>query len=337
MTFFATRMNSLHAWDLDPEQWPNTEHRVAKPWNAWILEPRAPVMQLAWSPGYGVTQYFDNWQFAWSIGGIYQAHEVPIGSNLNTTDSRLRAEFLLETLPGNVDVPNPPRLERIRIRAFPDSEFPPDSPLIVTINGIEVARIRTEDVEGRGWYDARPNVPALLGARNEIQLLTEGYGVWRIERTEDSFRTFQTREGQYGEWRDTPAGAVEVYVTGQRAARENPFAFLARLSGVHDFQVWQLIGDSDLLADRSVAWVGEYNQQAWLARVLHNVSGKDVLARRILTPAEQEQGWKIVDSQSGVLVPYRVKDGAMEWTQAAGQTVRIQRNGSSLARETLYE
>ncbi|MCB2156611.1 hypothetical protein KQI84_17175 [bacterium] len=328
MEFFATRMEPLQAWDLNPDEWPNTEHRVAKPWNAWIVDPDAPVMELAWSPGYGVTQYFDNWNFNWAVGDRYSEHPNPIGSTLNVTDSRLGADFLLETLPGDVDVPNPPTLRKTQLRAYPDSEFPPDEPLIVEVNGTVIGSIGTHR---KGAFEIIPKVPIVLQARNRLELHSPGYGAWRVEMGEKSYRPFQARTADT-EWEETEAPAIEIHVTGQRAARENPYALLARLSGIHDFQVWQLMKDSDLLADRSVAWVGDYSQQTWLARIVHNVSDQPVSVSRTLKSAEKDAQWQVVDYATGNVIDSSRSGNVLHWRQGPRQTARLQKINASIQR-----
>lgn len=283
MRFYATRMDALEAWKEDPAKWPNTEHRVAKPWTAWLTDPKAPVMDVAWVPGYGVTQYFDNWNFYWGYGAT-KLHPDSIGG---PSRGLLDASFQLETNPAV----RPPVLRRIDLTASAEEGA---GDLVVSVNGVEVGRILP--VRSASKLAIVPSKPFTLGTKNDIQLTSTGTGAWHVYQSENTLRPVRWRNG-YGASHEAPAFEITVTVDGQRPDRENPYAFLCRADGAYGDYVWKLLPENvpDEFGKRLVAWVGDYSNEVRYAHVIYNVATTSRRAVYHLSPWEVGRKWRVVD------------------------------------------
>jgi hypothetical protein len=321
MRFYATRMEPLEAWREDPEHWPNTEHRVAKPWTAWLTDPNAPVMEHAWIPGYGVAQTFDNWNFAWGYGGVSSLHPRKIAG-----DAAFEATFELETLPPEVKATKPPRLTRLVLAAAPDAAHPPSEPLVVRVNGEIVGHIApTAAPTIDRPVTLVPAKPLLLGARNVVRLETAGAGAWRVGQPASTFRPMRWRTGSAPAV-EVPPAALTVFADGQRNAHENPFAFLCRASGAFGNYPWHLLLErpSPTFGDRLVAWVGDYSRTVRHAHVIHNVAETPVDVEYTLSPWETSTQWRVLDhAHSDRAVAVRQTGNVLTWRQDGRQTVLL--------------
>lgn len=312
MTFYATRMDPLEAWRESPGEWPNTEHRVAKPWTAWLTNPAAPVMERAWVPGYGVVQLFDNWNFRWGAGPpSEEVHPKAVAKGAD-----LAATFKLETVPGRLKPTHPARLRAIRLRAFGDANDPPKGPLVVKVNDTEVGRIGP----GNAGQELIPSVPLILRDSNRITLETEGGGRWRFTRAKETYRPM--------EWAGSSGDAIEleVVVDGQRMDRENPFAFICRTSGAFGNYPWKLLLERKPadFGDRLVAWVGPYSSDVTGAHRIYNVGPSSVTVTYQLSAAEARFRWTA--TQEGTPVRIARTGQVLSWAQDGYAMVRLSRS-----------
>jgi hypothetical protein len=327
MTFYGTRMEALEAWNQDPTQWPNTEHRVAKPWTAWLTNPAAPVMDRAWIASYGLTQYFDNWNFYWGYGAVSStAHAKVVGSAGSVSHGVFAVPFELETLPGSVTPVRPPRLMRVVVNALPDPSNPPSAPLLIRVNGSIVGQL---NVAGATSLTSATTVNLTsyptLQANNTLRLETSGSGAWLLGQTASTFRKVQ--------WLDDTHAAAEVsaigltiYVDGQRAARENPFAFLCRAGGAFGNYPWKILAQyqSAEFGRKQVAWIGSYSAAVQYAHVIYNVSTSSIAASYTLSPWESGKQWKVVDyANQSTVISSTQSTATLTWNQAGRQTVLI--------------
>lgn len=297
MTFYATRMEPLEAWNENPTEWPNTEHRVAKPWTMWLTAPNAPVMDRAWIPGYGVSQYFDNWNFYWGTGTVTTAHASVIGSEGSVVNGVFELPFQLETLPGSVTPANPPKLTKVVLNVAKSTTTPPTAPLLVKLNGTTVAQIsETETPSITTPTTLTISDPPTAVANNVLTLETTGSGAWQVGSTPSTFRKVRWRSASQP-LADTNAVAATVFVDGQRAARENPFAFICRAGGAYGAFPWRILPQSlgEAFGDKLVAWVGNYTTSVQNAHIIHNVGSSTASVTYTLSGWEQDSQWKVVD------------------------------------------
>lgn len=303
MTFYATRMEPLEAWNEAPGLWPNTENRVSKPWTAWLTDSKAPVMEKAWAPGYGLMQLFDNWSFGWGSGtGELDSHVIR-GKNV------LSADFKLEAPQGARF--SPPVLSRLTIRAVPEGT---SSPLVVKVNGQLVGSVDKASV---GVVTLTPAQPIALGLQNKVTLETAG--AWRVFRAAKTFRPMTWREdGQPAKSID--AVELSVFVDGLRTDRENPFAFLCRASGVYGAYPWKILAEKEGLGDRLVAWVGRFSAEVSQAHLIYNVDSEPVTVRYTLKGAELGRRWVV-----GPGVKVSVKGSILSWVQSGRTMVRLKK------------
>ena len=282
MSFYPARVEPLEAWTPSQnDEWPNDEHGIAKPWLAWFGDPNAPVMGKAYSPGYGVSLYYDHMRFYWSFGGSLSSCAENITSPAGGTMSGgyYRFPFSVFPLPQGLETQTPLRLVSVRFfvsRAHPS----PAAPLEIVLDGRVVAHVSADEIGSeptmitREWTDLK-----LAGQRHVLELRSAahapGGGATRIYRFETpywkSYYVLKDADGsEQQQGGDTPY--LEIVVNGQREGCENAFATLTRMGVVHSYYAWQELLADPNFADRLVAWVGDYYRRVQLARVIHNVS-----------------------------------------------------------------
>lgn len=296
MTFYGTRMEALEAWNENPTEWPNTEHRVAKPWTRWLVSQSAPVMDRAWIANYGISQYFDNWNFYWGYGTVSTAHAKVVGTASGTTNGVFELPLQLETLPSNITPSRPPKLTKVVLNVRKNPAALPSAPLLVKLNGATVAQIsNTANPSLTSPTTLTIASPPTALATNTITLETTGTGSWQVGATPSTFRTVKWRAtGQATA--DVAPPAVTVFVDGQRAARENPFAFICRTASFGAFP-WLILPQNigPAFGDKLVAWVGSYTNQVQNAHIIRNVGTASVNVTYTLQPWETATQWKVLD------------------------------------------
>lgn len=273
MQFYATRMEPLEAWNENPKEWPNTEHRVAKPWTAWLTDPKAPVMDRAWIDGYGVAQTFDNWEFHWGTGRG-AAHPNVVGG---AGHGVFEASFKLETLDR---AEKKPKLTKLVLDTRSGS-----GELVVKVNGAVAGRVTAA---GRAVL----TLLVTLGATNVVRL--ESTGRWELGAAAESFRPVRWQDDTHP-MSDVPAVDLQVFVDGQRADRENPYAFLCRVAGAYGDYPWKILAEKPGFGDRMVGWVGDYSTDVHTAHVVYNVASAAKTVRYRLSDWEKGRVWKVVD------------------------------------------
>jgi hypothetical protein len=297
MTFYATRMEPLEAWNENPTEWPNTEHRVAKPWTAWLTTPSSPVMARAWIANYGLSQYFDNWNFYWGYGTVTTAHSKVIGNSGSTTNGVFELPFQLETLPGDITPSRPPKMTKVVLNVRKKPGQTPSAPLLVKLNGTTIAQVSNSSNPSLTSPTTLTisNSPTAL-ATNVLTLETAGTGAWEIGATPSTYRNVRWRSNGQAVT-DTTAVAATIFVDGQRSAHENPFAFLCRTGGAYGAFPWRILPQSlgASFGDRLVAWVGNYTSQVRNAHVIRNVGESPVNVTYTLSSWESTTQWKVVD------------------------------------------
>lgn len=311
MTFYATRMEPLQAWHTDPATWPNTEHRVAKPWIAWLTDSNAPVMKYAWVPHYGVVQYFDNWNFYWGYGDVTHADSKVIGG---PSHGKFEADLHLEVLPDDLAT-DPPRLKKIQLYA---EAAQGTTPLIIKLNGSRIAQIKNSHTFLPPITITLTNPPVLM-ANNKIQLETNGTNIWRVGKAPTPFHYMKWSDDNHDS-SNVPPIAMTVWVTGQRVGWENPYAFLCRAAGGFGDYSWLLLAQANpkFFGNHLVAWVGNYSANVKYAHVIYNVADSSEHVTYTLSPWEKSKHWKVVhyDHQSSTISCTQTGD-AISWTQPA--------------------
>lgn len=279
MTFFPTRAEPLEAWqEADSTTWPNTEHRIAKPWQAWFADRDAPVMEKAWTPGLGISLYYDNMNFYWSYGGELTACGDSIGGG--------SYEFPFETvpLPPDLSATSPARLTSVQFYVSCNDQARPMAPLEIALDGKLVAKVEPEALSEDGpQLIVRPLHDAVLSGRTHVLTLScndaspdRGYVVYRYEHS--FYRSAFIRESSEGTIQRTEVAPpyLEMTIDGQHYGGENPFALLTRCAVVHDYYAWHELADEPQFQENTVAWVGDYYSRASLSRVVHNTSDQPV-------------------------------------------------------------
>lgn len=317
MRFYATRMEPLQAWVTKPTIWPNTEYRIAKPWIAWLIDSNAPVMRYAWVPNYGVVQYFDNWKFYWGYGKVTKAHPKIVGGQHHGV---FEATFHLDTLPINVAT-RPPKLTKLILYAKSTEGA---GPLIIKVNGVKLASVQ-KSISLLTPITIIPPHPPVLSSANTIRLETQGTNIWQIGMPPTTY--------QYVKWRsanqdssNVSAVALTVFVNGQRADRENPYAFLCRAAGTYSDFPWMLLSSKEgyRFGDRLVAWVGDFSTSVKYAHVIYNVAESAKKVQYILSPWENGKHWVVVlyNNRSKVIPSHRAGN-TISWTQRGRQTILL--------------
>lgn len=323
MVFFPTRAEPLEMWTPSPdEEWPNDEHGIAKPWLAWLDDVNAPVMEKAYTPGYGISLYYDNMRFYWSFGDALTACAERVGvAPDGRHDGRYRFPFSVFPLPDHVKPTTPLRLTGIRFYVSRAGDAP-IAPLEIALDGEVIAHVSAREIGmeptliERRWDDLR-----LVGKRHVIELRPAGdasaESATLLYRHASNFwkcvYTWKSAEGEERE-KSVEAPFLEIVLDGQREGGENAYAVLTRCAAAHGYYVWhELLRDAQF-ADRLVAWVGPYYNRVRLARVIHNASDQAI-------EVQYEDSEKLF----GVL-PIGVKD----ITDGLSQHVdfEVQRNGA---------
>jgi len=309
MKFYATRMEPIERWESSLSDWPNTEHRVSKPWIAWMADPQAPVVDRAWIPGYGVAQYFDNWNFYWGYGDATNRHPDVIGG---VQHGRFAASWHLETLPAN-GATKPPKLTKILMNVESSSGA---EPLDIEVNGSVVARLQAADSIGK-ITQIVPSDDVVLGRRNTIILRTAGTNVWRIAAPRTTSHYVQWSDDAHAPT-NVAAISLTVFVDGQRAGRENPYAFLCRAAGVFGDFPWMLLANANPahFGDHLVAWVGDYSTEVARAHVIFNLANVPKTVTYSLSPWERKQRWQVTAYEGGAKLQIPVRTGnQLRWEQ----------------------
>lgn len=337
MTFYPTRAEPLELWKgVEPDAWPNTEHRTAKPWLAWFGDPDAPAMEKAFSPGVGLTLYADNMNFYWSYGSNLSACAETVGTDAGDSRPNGSWELFFMAFPLSGDVEPATRL-RLKSLTFHAScgrgESQPRSPLVVALDGRPIAEVRPEDVR-------EDPTPVLLKwdhivLESEQHKLTfstaetapgRGYQLYRYESNlwSGTYR-HGTAGGKIVEAR-LHAPFAEIVLDGQYSGGENPFALLARCAVVHGYYPWHELLDDERFLDTTVVWVGDYSRRASVGRIVHNVSDTAVEVEY-----ERPTTWtrpgaiRVADITDGgaASVPANVTPNAILWQAEPRRTYRI--------------
>lgn len=311
MTFYATRMEPLEAWNENPATWPNTEHRVAKPWIAWLTDSNAPVLEHAWIPGFGITQLFDNWNFYWGYGDVKSAHEKLVGGSRR---GAFTASFSLETLS---QAAKPPRLSKLAIYAKSGQDA---GPLVVKVNGIEVGRIVSSSSLTKP-IEIVPASPLTLLTKNEVRIESLGSGTWQVGAPSSTFRSVHWQDEGHSATEVAPIG-LTVVVDGQRSDRENPYAFLCRTAGAYGNYVWKLLAEKTPgeFGRKQVAWVGDYTTDVRYAHVVYNVAATPKTVRYELSPWETKRAWQVVDYDRQTPIASTRSGNTITWMLGPRQT-----------------
>ncbi len=280
MSFFPTRAEPLESGaGTDLKEWPNTEHRIAKPWLAWFGSEDAPVLEKAWIPGYGVSLYYDNMNFYWSYG----SNTLPVEVNIGGADSVVLPFEARLPAPG-LKAPHPARLTALQLRvSLADEDKRPAAPLEILLNGRSIAQIRPEELSAEPRLVRREiSEGRLMAHTNQLELASRGATreqSYRLYRHENAlWRAFarQAPSGAEETWTPISAPYVEITLEGQHEGRENPFALLARCAVVHGYYPWHELRTDPRFLSNTVVWVGDYSAKARIGRVVHNTSAKPV-------------------------------------------------------------
>lgn len=119
------------------------------------------------------------------------------------------------------------------------------------------------------------------------------------------------------------APAMEIIARGQREGVENPFAFLARISAVHDYRVAVELERDERYLESLVAWVGPYTNRARLARWVHNLGAEPVEVEYTLPEAWRGRTIRVVTRGAEEEIPVRVEGQTARWTQPARATAKV--------------
>jgi hypothetical protein len=284
MTFYPTRAEPLEAWSSTPtNEWPNTEHRIAKPWLAWFRNRNAPVMEKAFTPGYGVSLYCDNMNFFWSYGTQTVACADEVGG-------AYRLPFDVTPLPDRYTVRHPLELTSVTLLASCRSgDQAPAGPMEIRLNGAVIATVSPRELSETPRQIRRTLKGALLvRGTNELVISTSdsrpGCGYTLYHHEHDFWRASYAG-------RDVTPPYAEITIDGQCDGGENAYAALARCAAVHGYYVWQEMLNDPKFLDATVAWVGDYYNRVRLARVVHNISDTPVTVE-YKRPAD----WKDADT-----------------------------------------
>ena len=337
MTFYPTRAEPLELWkEVEPDAWPNTEHRIAKPWLAWFGDPDAPVMQKAFSPGAGITLYADNMNFYWSYGSNLSACAETVGTDAENSQREGRWElfFMAFPLPGDIEPATPVRLKSLKLFASCDrGALQPRAPLVVALNGVRIAEVQPERL-------GEEPTPVLLEwdrvvLTNDEHVLTfstaetepgRGYRLYRYENDlwKGTYR-FKTSADEAMEKQVAPPYA-EIVLEGQYRGGENPYALLARCAVVHGYYPWHELLDDERFLETTVVWVGDYARQARIGRVVHNVSDAAVDVEYERPAAWRlEQAIRVFDITEGGenAVSVSADEGRILWRAEPRHTYRL--------------
>ncbi len=138
---------------------PCTEHRESMSFLTWAIDPAAPVYEMAWTPGVGLTRYYDNWNFYWSAQGKLKLSTIKL-----TKDNKLA--FPVRLAPENGGN-NPARLDVIR---FPFLPVGKPQPLILSLNKKALAKIiPPASTDLKEWkclvFDNNPNIKSTVNVK----------------------------------------------------------------------------------------------------------------------------------------------------------------------------
>lgn len=336
MLFYPTRAEPLESWTPSPQdEWPNDEHGIAKPWLAWLGDPSAPVMEKAYSPGYGISLYYDRMRFSWSFGGALRRCEQSLEISDGSASSRFRFPFTVFPLPENIPLTTPLRLKVVRFYASRTETAPP-APIEVVLDGHLIARVEADEIGSaatlveRTWDDLRiagrhhtielrcaPD--ALVPSAVALHRYATNYWKCTYLREHDSAEREQVVDAPF----------LEITIDGQREGSENPYAVLARCAAIHSYYVWHELLRDETFAERLVAWVGDYYNRVRLARVVHNVSDRAVVvsyedAERYFGRAPTAVVDITGDATSAKTAPFeRQTDGTLTWIAEPRHTYRV--------------
>jgi len=328
MTFYPTRAEPLDAWpQVQTSGFANIEHRIAKPWQAWLVDPESPVMEKAYSAGHGVSLYCDNLNLYWSVDGKIERCELPVGTE---NDGRYRLPFTVDLLPETLPKADPVRLKSVRFSASRRTGEG-SSPLRVRLNGEVIDEIPAHAFKA---------VPRTIVRHYNDLRLRENFNVLEFTSSKDAAYDLYRRQrrvalaayarrvdGAALEEIDVIPPDVEVVLNGQVNGGENPFALLARCAAVHGYYPWHELKDYPDFPDRTVAWVGSYCDRVSISRVIHNVSDEPVVAR-FRRPAEWENTAAITvrdvtDPERERTVGHQANRREVRWTAEPRHTYRV--------------
>lgn len=137
MVLFPIRHEPLHYWAGRPA-WPNTEHRESMPWLTWYFNADAPVMSKAFIPGYGISRYYDNWNFYWTYGTNLSLHPNKIGTASGVSNGHFIFPFFVYP---SEEAVNPPVLKLVSFTASYNAGKMPNGELIIELNGNRIGEV----------------------------------------------------------------------------------------------------------------------------------------------------------------------------------------------------
>ncbi|MBN1268629.1 MAG: hypothetical protein JXB04_03500 [Kiritimatiellae bacterium] len=333
MVFYPTRAEPLEAWaaDMPLKDGINVEHRIAKPWLAWFRDPAAPVIEKAFTPGHGISLYYDNMNLYWCHGGEPTACPHPVDQR-----GSYRFPFHVSLLPERYSVAHPPKLTSVQLIASCGRDSrQPDAPLEIRLNGTVVAKV---DPGMLGESTQPVNLPlehvVLTSRSNMIEIVSRasagrGYTLHRFENPLAKAH-YVARSGKP---RDVPPPYFEITIDGQADGGENAYAVLARCAAIHGYYVWhEMLGDPQFL-ENTVVWVGDYHSRARIGRVVYNVSDKAVTVE-YERPAEWTTAEAIVvsditDGADAAITPRVLRQNIL-WRAEPWHTYRIGYAGATM-------
>jgi len=332
MTFYPTRAEPLEAlFDPASTNWPNTEHRISKPWQAWQINPDAPVMEEAFIPGSGIALYYDNMNFYWSYGGPVTPCEYVIGTDRSAdcVNGTLYLPFHVFAATENLSAPNQVELTSFTVTLSCDNK--PRPPLTVYLDEQLVGQIYPEELnQSPTEITLSFTNLTLTGGQHSIQLSTDdseqGYHLYRRpKKLWEAWYEYETVSGEATREKVVPP-AAEIVLNGQHRGGENPFALLTRCSEIHGYFPWQeLLNDPQFLSN-TVVWVGDYFAHARIGQVVHNTSSKAVTVHY-----ERPEDWtldeqiRVVDITTDKAEPVdiRIEPTMLYWEAKPWHTYRV--------------
>lgn len=328
MTFYPTRAEPLEAWlEVETNSQPNLEHRISKPWLAWLIRDDLPVMERSFTPGHGMSLYYDNMNLYWSFGGDPEPLALTLGPGA------YRFPFTAQLLPTNYAIAHPPRLTSIQFIAsrhgIPDETT---TPIEIKLNGTTIATVQPSELRDAPSRIRREFANVILTNRqNTFELCCEGsrsgHGYTLYAFATNLWNCTYVVTDQSGPHElGARAPYFEITVDGQHDGGENAYALLARCALVHDYYVWREMLNDPVFLERTVAWVGDYYDRARLAGVVHNVADQPVTVRyerpHEWRDAESIKVLDITDSRRTALTP-SIRRREIQWLAEPRHTYRV--------------
>jgi len=287
----------------DNTGYPNTECSEATPALTWYFYKDAPVMEKVFTAGHGIWRYYDTGLFYWTYGHIPAANGY-IGNFPKDEEDGDMAQTFSFSIDKDIKTSNPPRLKSISIiTSIPEINNPPYGNLTILLNGKKAAQIAPSEVKDIPTVIKKSVDIELRGGKNVIVLKNDNqkksrnniYNIYRYEHNlintqygYDKLK-FNLMENVYGYqytaekfWvgnDNYPGSILNITLEGQKSGPEvedTCTAFLVRCAVVHDYYVYNNLLKDDKFLDSLVAWVGNYCNEASIARIVYNVSDKPV-------------------------------------------------------------